>query len=200
KNFIEDVVRPKMAKYDVDTSIIKYLYAIRPTLDSKGEYQFRVEVPYRHVSTNCPDIVLDPELGPGHYDRGSDMCVVPYRQCYTYTVKDDKGNVSTKKECYIAYAYYSAYVKTMSEIIHYEYNTEADVKIYEFKRDGSLSFMGQKTEPGVFVSFDYSKQVSPGGYSPRYFMDKIISIRKDKNYIIPYTQEPVERIGDLSID
>ncbi len=197
ENFINSVVIPKMGQYDVDISIVKYMHAIRPTLDANGEYQFRVEVPYRHVSTNCPEIILDPELGPGYYDRGSDMCKVPYRYCYTVT--DSQGNSYTV--CEIRYAYYAAYVKTMSEVIHYEYNTEADVKIYEVKRDGSFNYIGQKTEPGVFVSFNYSKQVSPNGYySPRYFMDKIISIRKDRNDILPYTEEPVERIADLLID
>ena len=67
ENFINSVVIPKMGQYDVDISIVKYMHAIRPTLDANGEYQFRVEVPYRHVSTNCPDINLG--LGPGYYVR-----------------------------------------------------------------------------------------------------------------------------------
>jgi hypothetical protein len=195
ENFINSVVIPKMGQYDVDISIVKYMHAIRPTLDANGEYQFRVEVPYRHVSTNCPDINLG--LGPGYYVESMDQCEVPYRYCYTET--DSQGKSYTV--CEIRYEHFAAYVKTMSEVIHYEYNTEADFKIYEVKRDGSFNYIGQKTEPGVFVSFNYSKQVSPGGYySPRYFMDKIISIRKDRNDILPYTEEPVEKIANLSID
>ncbi|MGC8871022.1 MAG: hypothetical protein ACP5PT_08050, partial [Brevinematia bacterium] len=52
KRFVNEVVLPKMNQYDVSSSVVRYMYMTRPTLDSNGSYKYRVSVPYRAVITD----------------------------------------------------------------------------------------------------------------------------------------------------
>ncbi len=146
---------------------------------------------YRLFDRSCDVIVLDWNTGygitlcDGWYDPWSPLPFGAESYCY--------GNVSKIIDLFRGGGKPGpAYVKSMTEKINYKYETEADVKTYMISANGDITLIGYTKEKGIYYDFNLVKvrnDLSRFNLEPKYFIDKIISIRKDSNEIVPYTSE-----------